>query len=139
MKSVLLGAAALVVASVASAQETDIGDAISIELNAAQNREDGCVLSFLVMNGYETPIEQVIYEVVLFDLSGQVDQLTLFDFGALPPARARVRQFVMPGASCADFGGILFNGAHTCMASGADVACEGALSLTTRTAIEVQG
>lgn len=125
--------------SPAVAQESDIGKAVSIELNAAQSQESGCLLSFLVINGHDGPIDKAVYEVVIFTSEGQVDQLTLFDFGSLPPARPRVRQFVMPGKTCDGLGQILFNGVHSCEAAAEGTSCENGLSLTTRTGIEVLG
>ncbi|WP_113910836.1 hypothetical protein [Roseovarius dicentrarchi] len=123
-----------------AADETTIGAAVSVELNAATEADSGCTLSFLVINGHPLPIEKVVYETVLFDSAGQVDRLTLFDFGALPAARPRVRQFTIPGLACADLGMILINGASTCDAPdlGAS-ACEDGLITGTRTEIEVQG
>jgi hypothetical protein len=114
--------------------------ALSIELNAAQTGEGGCTLSFLVANGLEQNIEQAIYETVLFDQNGQVINLSLFDFGALPPGRPRVRQFVLDQTECAAIGRILFNGASTCTAPNLpETACEDRLNLTSRTKIETLG
>ena len=122
------------------AQETDITNKISIELNAAQTTDTNCTLTFLITNGLESPIEGLTFETVLFDQGGQVNRLTLFNFGDLPPARPRVRQFAVPDVSCEALGRIIFNGANTCTVSGApsDI-CETGLILSTRTDIEVLG
>ena len=114
---------------------------LSVELNAATDAASGgCTLSFLVTNATGSDLESVVYETVLFDASGQVDRLTLFDFGALPQDRPRVRQFTMPDRACADYGHILFNGAATCDGvEGARDVCGAGLSLTSRAAIEVTG
>ena len=67
---------------------------------------------------------------MLFDTSGQVDRLTLFDFGTLPAGRPRVRQFTVSGITCEGLGQILINGAHTCDAASLDDnACEAGLIL----------
>ena len=132
--------AALSCASAAAAQDDDLGAAVLIELNAAKTNEGSCTLSFLVLNGHAGQIDKAVYETVLFDAAGQVDRLTLFDFGTLPPGRPRVRQFTIPGAACDGFSRILINGAHTCEAADlADGACEAGLLLKTRTEIEVIG
>lgn len=122
----------------ALADEVDIGGRLSVELNAAETTEGACKLSFLITNGFDASIEKVIYEAVLFDADGQVDRLTLFDFGSLPAARPRVRQFVLPDITCEGLGRILFNGANTCegVATGA---CDTGLMPSTRTEIEVLG
>ncbi len=135
----LLTTIALVAGLPALADEP-IGAAVSIELNAARTNEGACALSFLVQNGHDAPIDQAIYEAVLFDAAGQVERLTLFDMGALPPARPRVRQFALAGQTCEALGAILINGAETC--SGADLperACETDLLLTSRTEIALKG
>lgn len=122
------------------AQAGEDGKAVSIELNAIKPADDGCTLTFLALNGHASPIEKVVYETVLFDSSGQVDRLTLFDFGTLPAGRPRVRQFTVSGIACDGLGQILINGAHTCDAADLDDgACEAGLILDTRTAIEVIG
>lgn len=122
------------------AQETDIAGKISVELNAAQTTEGACTLTFLITSGLEQQVDRAVYETVLFDTSGQVNRLTLFDFGALPPARPRVRQFAVPQMTCEQLGGVLFNGANTCEGAGvAASVCDTGLVPTSRTAIEVLG
>ncbi|MGK7754231.1 MULTISPECIES: hypothetical protein [unclassified Roseovarius] len=124
----------------ALAQEEELGEAVLIELNATKANESSCTLTFLVINGYPSQIDKAVYETVLFDSSGQVDRLTLFDFGTLPPGRPRVRQFSVPGMACDGLGQVLINGAHTCEAAELpDNACETGLKLETRTDIEVTG
>jgi len=132
--------AALFTASAASADETDAAGRISLELNTAETVEGSCKLTFLITNGYAQAVEQAIYETVLFDRAGQVNVITLFDMGALPPALPRVRQFVVPQVVCEDLGRVLINGTSTC--TGADLpldACAKGLTLSTRTDIDVIG
>ena len=72
--------------------------------------------------------------------AGRVERLTLFDFGTLPAARPRVRQFVVPDLACEALGRVLFNGAETCTGAGlAEGACEDGLLLSSRTAVELLG
>src|SRR6056297_4338438 len=92
--------------------ETDQGAHVALDLNAVQQTGDACRISFLIQNGHATDIAQATYEAVLFDSEGRVDRLTLFDFGALPSARPRVRQFVVPDLSCEALGRLLINGAE---------------------------
>ncbi len=111
---------------------------LSIELNAARDGTGGCTLSFVITNGGAEAVEKAVFETVLFDTGGQVDRLTLFDFGALPAGRPRVRQFTLPDTSCGGIGRILVNGVSTCEAA-RDDACSAGLTLSTRTDIEVVG
>lgn len=132
--------AGLAIATGALAQDDALGRVVLIELNAVKSNESGCTLSFLVLNGHASQIDKAVYETVLFGATGQVDRLTLFDFGSLPPGRPRVRQFTVPGVSCDGLSQVLINGAHTCEAPDlTDSACEAGLTLKTRTQIEVIG
>ena len=139
-RTAILSLPLVIAAPLVAAQETDIKDQISVELNAAETTEDACKLTFMITNGLEAPVDKIIYEAVLFDTEGQVDRLTLFDFGTLPPARPRVRQFVVPQTTCEGLGRILFNGANACETAGsASGVCDTGLLPTSRTSIEVLG
>lgn len=140
LKAIALLAACLFPATPGAADETAIGENVSLELNAVKTGDDSCTLTFVVINGHPKQIDKAVYETVLFDSSGQVDRLTLFDFGLLPPGRPRVRQFSVTGATCDKLGQILINGAHACAAPAlGEGACESGLQLSTRTDIEVTG
>jgi len=123
-----------------AAQETDLDGKIAVELNAVQTSDAACTLTFLVTNGLGTQVDRVVYETVLFNTDGQVNRLTLFDFGTLPPARPRVRQFAISDMTCDQLGRVLFNGANAC--EGTDLAegvCSTGLMPSSRTDIEVIG
>ena len=108
---------------------------ISLELSSAQERDGACLLSFLAQNGLGSEADSVVYEVVLFDGSGAVSQLTLLDFETLPAGRPRVRQFAFPGQACTNISRILINGAETCTGEGlSDGACTDTLDLKSRVA-----
>jgi hypothetical protein len=139
-RPVLASLCALALIPSGLAAQEEIGAQLMIELNAAVTQGDACKLSFLVLNGHPADISGAVFETVLFDAAGQVERLTLFDFGALPSARPRVRQFVVPDIACEDLGQILFNGADTCAGDGIDArACETDLRLESRTGIKVTG
>lgn len=128
------------VASQASVAQEDQGAHVSIELNALEQIEASCRISFLVQNGHNANIDKAVFEAVLFDTDGQVDRLTLFDFGALPAARTRVRQFVVPGLECASLGRLLINGVESCTGEGlSESACSKDLDLQSRTDVEMLG
>ncbi|WP_372615365.1 hypothetical protein [Aquicoccus sp.] len=132
--------ASLGLAAAALAQEAGSGEAVVIELNAMKANEGSCTLTFLVTNGHAGQIDKAVYETVLFDRAGQLERLTLFDFGTLPAGRPRVRQFSIPGLVCDDLGQVLINGANTCEAPDlSDTACDAGLLLQTRTRIGLIG
>lgn len=123
-----------------SAAHAEDAPGLSLELNAQEQVESGCKLSFLARNTHASDITQAVFETVLFDTSGQVERLTLFDFGTLPAGRPRLRQFVVPGLSCDGLGQILINGANQCSAEGLEPgACSNGLALGSRTPVEVIG
>lgn len=125
--------AALVAALPLGAAAQDAPATLIVELNRIVPLDGACRLTFMAQNNMDADIEQIVFETVLFTAEGGVDRLTLFDMGALPTARPRVREFDMPGLSCAALGRVLFNGVDTCTGNGLDPAvCEGALSPVSR-------
>lgn len=136
----ILAIFALAVLTGQAMAETDQGAHLTIELNAIAPVDTACRMSFLIQNGHATDIRQAVFEAVLFDAEGRVDRLMLFDFGELPSARPRVRQFVVPGLTCEGLGKVLINGAETCTGEGlAAGACAEGLELRSRTGVEVLG
>lgn len=113
---------------------------LSIELNAVQDVADACRLSFLAQNQTGTAIDEAVFETVIFDTSGGVVSLSLFDFRELPADRPRVRQFDLPGMACDTVGQALINGANTCVVDGAESdVCDDALILGSRVSVELIG
>jgi hypothetical protein len=124
----------------ALAQDGDAEGRLVVELNAAEATAEGCSLSFLLVNTLPERIDSLILEAVLFDPGGQVERLTLFDFGALPAGRPRVRQFVLGQTECSGIASILINGAETCDIGGTGSdACESMLETRTRADIDLIG
>jgi len=116
------------------AQEADRG--LSLELNRVDTLEQACRLTFLVENTLGSDVRALSLETVLIDVQGQVERLTLFEFGALPHGVPRVRQFDIPGLACDGLGRVLINGVAEC--SGA-TDCAAGLGYATRTDVEVVG
>jgi len=122
------------------AQEPTPSAGITVELNTVTQAEAGCQLTFVASSGHPDGVESVVLETVLFETSGAVNQLTLFDFGAIPAGVPRVRQFVVPGLQCASLGRLLINGVSACSVPGLDDgACAAGLSMSSRTDVEVLG
>ena len=138
MRKILIATLALGLAGPVCAQ--DAAPQLSIDVNAMDQSDAGCSVTFVAQNGLSVPITSAVFETVLFDQAGKVVQLTLFDFADLPVARPRVRQFVVAGQSCEQIGQILFNGVETCDGEGVTPAvCEAALTVTSRVDVEVSG
>ena len=130
---------ALPFAALAQSAE-DAGPHLSLELNAVQDVGGACRLTFVAHNRTGTVIDKAVFETVIFDASGGVVSLSLFDFRDLPADKPRVRQFDLSGMACDAVGQALINGANTCVVEGADSpVCDGALSLTSRVSVELLG
>lgn len=136
MRFTLTLLASIALASPAARAEETGG--LTIELNRQEPAGADCRLTFVVTNRHATPIDGAVFETVLFDAQGSVDRLTLFDFGALPQGRERVRQFQVDGLACDNLGRVLFNGASSCTAGGqpSDL-CANTLEVSSRTATEL--
>lgn len=131
------------VAAPVLAQSTDESAAPRLELtlnSATATEAGGCRLSFVIHNGLGAGIDKMVAEAVLFDTEGRVATLTLFDFGALPTGRPRVRQFDLAEQNCDGIKQVLVNGIDTCEGEGLSPdACLDGLRLSTDTDIEVTG
>lgn len=113
---------------------------LHLELNMLNDTETACRLTFVANNATNSDIDQAVFETVVFDSSGRVVTLSLFDFRDLPQGRSRVRQFDVLGIVCSSVGRVLINGTNTCTADGAESAvCEKSLSLSSRMAVELLG
>ncbi|MVO14695.1 hypothetical protein [Parasedimentitalea huanghaiensis] len=124
----------------AAVSETVKPPAVSIELSAADAIGEACRLSFVVQNSHSQDIASSVYETVLFNVDGQVAQLTLLDFQDLPAGRMRVRQFQFDGLACDDISRVLINGADTCKGEGLPQdACHKNLTLRSLTKMELIG
>ena len=125
----------------AFAQSTEVAaPSLSLELNAVQDVGGACRLTFVAQNQTGTAIDDAIFETVIFDTSGAVVSLSLFDFREVPVDRLRVRQFDLSGRSCDTVGKALINGANTCVVEGADsTVCDDALELRSRVSVELIG
>ena len=113
---------------------------LAIELNMIEQQADTCRLTFLAQNGLGVDVSAAVFETVLFDRTGQVIDLTLFDFRDLPDGSPRVRQFDLADVGCATVGKVLLNDVHAC--SGESLTpevCAAGLRWSSRTDVEVLG
>jgi hypothetical protein len=118
------------VAGQAADPGTDPGGRIALDLNRLDAVDGACRLTFVADNAL-APLSALVLETVIFDRAGKVAALTLFDFGALPAERRRVRQFDVAGITCADVAQVLVNGVASCAGEGLDaVTCAAALAAT---------
>ncbi len=85
-----------------------------VDLNTLAQQGDACRMTFTVQT--DVGLSALETQTVLFDGSGAVRALTVFDFGEVPADGLRVRQFDMPATVCSDVDLVLFNGVERCAA-----------------------
>jgi hypothetical protein len=106
-----------------------------LELNALQQSETGCRITFLAENRLGSEIGKSSFELALFGADGGIDRLVALDFGVLPEGKSRVVQFELKQLACDDIGRVLVNDITAC--EGGDLtpsACLAALVPATRVA-----
>lgn len=118
----------------AAAQEAA---SLALELNALQQGESGCRVTFLATNRLGAPLERAGVEVALFDTSGAIDRIVNLDFKALSQNKTKVLQFELAGLDCGDLGRVLVNDIPACEGPGLEAdACLAGLSISARPDVE---
>lgn len=107
--------------SPAVAQET-VPLKFSLELNALQESEAGCRVSFLATNQLGGQLDRAAVELALFDTAGAIDRIVTLDFKGLSDGKTKVLQFHLAGLQCNGLGRVLVNEV---------TACEGAITPAT--------
>ncbi|MEX0280952.1 MAG: hypothetical protein AB3N13_07135 [Arenibacterium sp.] len=124
---------------VAQAEE-GASSGLTLELNSVQDTGNACRLTFVAENGLGQAIEKAVFETVIFDDTGGVVLLSLFDFRDLPVETLRVRQFDVPGQDCGGIARVLINGTSTCsIGGGASDKCAARLNVSSRIDVELLG
>ncbi len=123
----------------ASAQDGAVaaGNAVILELNKTEDTGGNCRLSFVMKNGTGSAVPAASYELVLFTADGVINQMSVFDFGALPVGKTVVRQFELPALPCAQAGQLLINGPAGCSGNTPSPHCSAPLELSSRTALSL--
>lgn len=109
----------------------------TLELNKSEGTNLGCVLTYVALNKTGQAIDNVSYEVVVFDTDGVVSQFLVLDFGALSHGRTRVVQFEIQEPPCSQISRIHINNLSQCSSQGLESGiCWDALVPTSRSDIK---
>lgn len=120
-----------------SAAAPEVAPEFSIELNRLSPSQRGCLMTFVVRNGFAAQLKTSAFEMVVFNKDGLVERMTVFDFGALPAGKTVVRQFDMPKMACDGIGRLLVNDAKSCTGQSLQSAnCISALKTGTKTDVQ---
>ena len=123
--------------SIGSAEGTAV---LSLTLDGLSSVDGACRVTFVARNGLTADVASLVVEAVAFGSEGAVARIALFDFGALPVDRSRVRQFDLPGTACEAVGIMLVNGVQSCQGEGLDAdRCASAISVSSRADVELLG
>jgi hypothetical protein len=126
--AIVLATSAVPVAAVEPGQ-------LGLELNALQQSDAGCRITFLAENRLGSEIGKSSFELALFGADGGIDRLVALDFGMLPDGKSRVVQFELKQLACDDIGRVLVNDITACEGAALTPAtCLAALVPATRTA-----
>lgn len=101
-----------------------------IELNALENSENRCRLTFVIENKGTSAVESLKLDLALFNTEGAVYRRMLVDMAPLRPAKTIVKTFSTEG-DCAQLGSLLVNEVTACQ-PGDPAACQDQLSLSSR-------
>ncbi len=106
---------------------------LSLELNTMQPIENGCRISFVVVNGMGAELEATSFEIVIFNAQSIVEEMLILEFGRLPAGKTKVVQFDLAGKSCDDISRLLINEVAECTGSNFTVqTCLDALTTLTK-------
>jgi len=112
------------------------GQTLDIELNKLEDAGGQCVASLLLTNRLSETLEQVRFDLYVFDKAGVIARRLLLDTGPMRTDKTTVASFALIDQPCANIGKLLVNNVPVCKAAGgAALDCVGALNLTSRAVV----
>jgi len=105
-------------------------DMARLELNAAENAENRCRLTFLIENKTSRAIDTLKLDLALFNVEGVIQRRMVTEMGPVRGQRTNVRTFPTEG-TCGGIGSILVNEVTAC-APIEPTACMDGLVLSSR-------
>jgi hypothetical protein len=112
------------------------GQTLDIELNKLEDAGEQCVASLLLTNRLGETLDQVRFDLYVFDKAGVIARRLLLDTGPMRTDKTTVASFALLDQPCANIGKLLVNNVPVCKAAGgAALDCVGALNLSSRAAV----
>jgi hypothetical protein len=103
---------------------------IRVELNAMENAEGRCRVSFVIENKGEAAVETLRLDLALFSRGGIVQRRVATDMGPVRAAKTIVKTFTLEGG-CDEIGSVLVNEVAACTPAEPNV-CLDRLALSSR-------
>lgn len=111
---------------------------LDIELNKLEDLEGQCAGSLLLTNHMSETLDQVRFDLYVFDQAGVIARRLLLDTGPMRVDKTTVATFALLDRPCSAIGRLLVNDVPICKtAGGTDIDCVGALNLTSRAAVQL--
>lgn len=107
-----------------------LAEDMQVELNALENADNRCRLTFVIENKGKAAVESLKLELVLFNTEGAVYRRMVVDMAPVRPAKTIVKAFAADG-DCAQLGKVLVNEVIACTPGDA-AACQDQLGLASR-------
>ena len=108
---------------------------LDIELNNLTDAGGQCVASLLLTNRLSDTLDQVRFDLYVFDKAGVIARRLLLDTGPMRAGKTTVATFVLIDQPCGNVSRLLVSDVPVCKtAAGASVDCVAALNLTSRAA-----
>jgi len=107
-----------------------LAEDMSVELNALENTDNRCRLTFVIENKGKAAVESLKLDLALFNTEGAVYRRMLVDMAPVRPAKTIVKTFSTEG-DCAQLGSLLVNEVTACQ-PGDPATCQDQLSLSSR-------
>ena len=112
------------------------GQTLDIELNKLEDAGGQCVASLLLTNRLSETLDQVRFDLYVFDKAGVIARRLLLDTGPMRTDKTTVASFALLDRPCDNIGKLLVNDVPVCKAAGgAALDCVGALNLSSRAAV----
>ena len=109
---------------------------LDIELNRLEDAGGQCIASLLLTNRLSETLEQVRFDLYVFDKAGVIARRLLLDTGPMRTGKTTVASFALIDQPCANVSRLLVNDIPVCKtAAGTAVDCVGGLNLTSKAAI----
>lgn len=118
---VLRNLAALLLLSSVALPGVAADDALSVELNKLEQREDACRAYMVIRNSSEAPYDAFKLDLVFFDQQGVIISRLLFNAAPLHAGKLHVKLFDAVDVQCEQVSAMLLNDVAECSSAGTPV------------------
>ncbi len=114
-------ASLLIALSATTAGVSAQSDALSIELNRLEQRDDGCRVHLVLENPSAHPYSSYRLDLVIFAVDGIIARRLALETAPLHANKTMVKEFAIEALACSEVGRILLNDVSTCRSEVGDI------------------